>query len=189
MQAPTVWFFWDLRRSLSFSIPGASSLPTDSFPFLTHRMRHLLLVRLSDPTDSRGVTSKSDTQEILLSNCLTQAVLFLEPLLAVCLSCLQQASHHTAHGCHHTPVCVPAREITCSWSGSCCKLGTQPATRGASMVLGTCNCVPSETDPSAGFFSRESWGCSAWRRGDLRAAFQYLKGLQESWRGTFDKGL
>jgi len=26
-------------------------------------------------------------------------------------------------------------------------------------------------------------------RGDLRAAFQYLKGLQEGWRGTFHKGV
>jgi len=26
-------------------------------------------------------------------------------------------------------------------------------------------------------------------QGDLRAAFQYLKGVQESWRGTFYKGM
>ena len=26
-------------------------------------------------------------------------------------------------------------------------------------------------------------------RGDLRAAFQYLKGLQESWRGTVYQGV
>jgi len=46
-------------------------------------------------------------------------------------------------------------------------------------------------NPSAGKKGWENCGCSAWRRlqGDLTAAFQYLKGLQDSWRGTFDKGM
>lgn len=104
---------------------------TPPFHLLSRTLRHLPLVHLSGPTRSHDVISKSDTQKVLLSNFLTQAILW-EPLLAVCLSCLQKASYHTVHGYHHPSVCMPDHEITCSWPSACFKLGKpspQPGVR------------------------------------------------------------